>query len=120
MRARGSRSGDTQVPARTGTRSFRQGQAVGLEGTQDGTEAHAVPDAGQEQAGVPAESGDQGIQTDGKDARHHEACEAVFTGGNTMNMKKGKKQPRTPDIMRKGGAMRDRTKYSRKAKHKNA
>ena len=70
-----------------------------------------------------------------------------------MNMKKGKKQPRTPDIMRKGGAMRDpgvrivqdssevavvgflevlshlpairgamrdRTKYSRKKKHKHA
>lgn len=37
-----------------------------------------------------------------------------------MNLKKGKKMPRTPDIMRKGGAMRDRTKYSRKKKHKHA
>ena len=35
-----------------------------------------------------------------------------------MNMKKGKKQPRTPDIMRKGGPMRDKTKYTRKKKHR--
>ncbi len=29
-----------------------------------------------------------------------------------------KKQPRSPDILRKGGPMRDRSKYSRKEKHK--
>lgn len=29
-----------------------------------------------------------------------------------------KAQPRPPEIMRKGGAMRDRSKYTRKQKHK--
>ena len=35
-----------------------------------------------------------------------------------MNLKKGKKQPRPPEVMRKGGPMRDRKKYNRKDKHK--
>lgn len=35
-----------------------------------------------------------------------------------MKTRPQKKQPRPPEIMRKGGPMRDRKKYNRKSKHK--